>query len=241
MDVLYLDVDCLKNQDLFEEKLQELSTQRKEKILSYKYDSDRRLSLGAGILLDEGLRKLGYREKQLIYSVNEQGKPYYKELPQFYFNLSHSGHYAVAVFSDMPVGIDIEEKKEDKIRLGIARRFFHEKEYSLLKNVKDRREQMELFYRIWTLKESFVKAAGGGMSISFSSFCTLPCEILPSERDIVAVKDMGERNVTIEDGFSIENEWMGCVYFKQCDKIEGYCLAVCSKKDEKIEWIEIEI
>lgn len=237
MNVLYLDVDCLKDQDLFKEKLQEMSSQRKEKILSYKYDSDRRLSLGAGILLDEGLKKLGYREKYLIYSVNKQGKPYYRELPQFYFNLSHSGHYAVAVFSDMPVGVDIEEKKFDKMRLGIAKRFFHEKEYSFLENVKDKKEQMELFYRIWTLKESFVKAAGGGMSIAFQSFCTLPCEIFLFEEN--RRKDID--NLLMKNVFSIETEQMGYVYFKQYDEIEGYSLATCSQKDKKIEWIEIQI
>lgn len=239
MKVLYLNVDCLKDQDLFEEKLREMSSQRKEKILSYKYDSDKRLSLGAGILLDEGLKKLGYRERQLTYSVNEKGKPYYKELPQFYFNLSHSGHYAVAVFGHVPVGIDIEEKKADKIRLDIAKRFFHEREYSLLENVKDKREQMELFYRIWTLKESFVKAAGGGMSISFQSFCTLPCGVFSREDTFIA-KDMDERKLEVENTFSVETEQMGWVYFKQYDRIEGYCLSVCSQENEEIEWIEIQ-
>lgn len=239
MKVLYLDVDCLKNQDLFEEKLQDMSARRREKIISYKYDSDRRLSLGAGILLDEGLKKIGYREKQLNYSVNKQGKPYYRELPQFYFNLSHSGHYAVATFSDMPVGVDIEEKKIDKTRLGIAKRFFHEKEYSLLKNIKDKREQMELFYRIWTLKESFVKAAGGGMSIPFQSFCTLSCEIVSFGGE--EMRDIDEDNLSMKNVFSIETEQMGRVYFKYCDEVEGYCLAVCSQKDEKIEWIEVQI
>ncbi len=239
MKVLYLDVDCLKNQDLFEEKLQEMSSQRKEKIISYKYDSDRRLSLGAGILLDEGLKKLGYREKQLNYSVNKQGKPFYRELPQFYFNLSHSGHYAVAVFSDMPVGIDIEEKEFDKIRLGIAKRFFHEKENSLLKNIEDRREQIELFYRIWTWKESFVKAVGEGMNIPFHSFSTLPCEVRPLEGE--KMKDIGKCNSLMKNVFSIETEQMGLVYFKYWDEIEGYSLSVCSQKDEKIEWVEIQI
>lgn len=239
MNVLYLDVDCLKNHDLFEEKFQEMSSQRKEKILSYKYDSDKRLSLGAGILLDEGLKTLGYRQEKLTYSVNKQGKPYYKELPEFCFNLSHSGHYAVAVFSDMPVGIDIEEKKFDKMRLGIAKRFFHEKEYSLLKNVDDKREQMELFYRIWTWKESFVKAAGGGMSIAFKSFCTLPSEVVSLQGDVI--KNIGEGNLPMKNAFFIETEQMGRVYFKYCDEIEGYGLAVCSKKDEKVDWIEIQI
>lgn len=240
MHVLYLDVDGLKNQELFAEKFQEMSSQRKEKILSYKYDSDKRLSLGAGVLLDEGLKRIGYREKELICLFNEKGKPYYKELPQFYFNLSHSGHYAAAVFGDTPVGIDIEEKKPDKMRLSIAKRFFHEREYTLLKNTEDKKEQTELFYRIWTLKESFVKAAGEGMSISFSSFCTLPYEI-SSQTNAAAKSDRGESELTIRNEFSVETEQIGDIYFKQYGKIQGYCLAVCSQENKEIEWMELKL
>lgn len=240
MNVSYLNVDCLKNQELFAEKFQQMSSQRKEKILSYKYDSDKRLSLGAGILLDEGLKKIGYREKELICLFNEKGKPYYKELPQFYFNLSHSGHYAAAVFGDTPVGIDIEEKKSDKMRLSIAKRFFHEKEYTLLKNIENKKEQAELFYRIWTLKESFVKAAGEGMSISFSSFCTLPYEIFP-QTNATAINNTKERKLTIGNEFSIETEQTRAIYFKQYDKIQGYCLAVCLQDNKEIEWRKVQI
>lgn len=246
MEVLYLDVDCLKNQDLFKEKFEEMSSNRKEKILSYKFDADKRLSLGAGILLDEGLKKIGYREKQLNYCINKQGKPYYKELPKFYFNLSHSGHYAAAVFGDMPVGIDMEEKQTDKIRLSIAKRFFHEKEYSLLKNIEDKREQMEVFYRIWTQKESFVKAAGEGMSISFDSFSTIPKKTNLSKNQ--TAKQMKNRKTvspelfhSMKDEFLVQTEQMGYVYFKHYNEIEGYCLTVCSKKDEKVRWTEIRM
>ncbi|MGN0465610.1 MAG: 4'-phosphopantetheinyl transferase family protein [Lachnospiraceae bacterium] len=241
MDVLYLNVDCLKNQNLFKEKLQEMSSNRKEKILSYKFDADKRLSLGAGILLDEGLKKIGYREKELNYSVNKQGKPYYKELPKFYFNLSHSGHYAAAVFGDMPVGIDLEEKQFDKIRLSIAKRFFHEKEYSLLKNIEDKREQMEVFYRIWTQKESFVKAAGEGMRISFDSFSTIPKKINLPEDEKTKVINNRECISSMKEEFSVQTEQMGCVYFKHYNEIEGYCLTICSKKDEKVRWTEIRM
>lgn len=221
MDILYLDVNCLEDQSVFEEKLNEMSSQRREKILSYKSESDRRLSLGAGILLDEMLKKIGYRESKLKCLVNEYGKPYYKELPDFYFNLSHSGHYAVAVSSDKEVGIDIEEKKENKMRLGIARRFFHPVECELLENIKNKKQQMEIFYQIWTLKESFVKAVGRGMNISFHSFCVLPQE--------------GRK----KEWMSIVTEQMGRVYFMSCDEIEGYWVSVCSKKKERVKGKEV--
>lgn len=211
MDILYLDVDALKDQKAFEEKLGEMSTQRKAKILAYQSDADKRLSLGAGMLLDEILKKMGYREGNLEYFVNEQGKPYYKQLPEFHFSLSHSGHYAVATSSNREIGIDIEEKKQNKMRLKVANRFFHPEEYERLKNTKDRQEQTELFYRIWTMKESFVKAAGMGMNLAFESFCVLEA---------------------IEKG-EISTEQMGKVQVQSFDKIEGYQLSVCSKNCEK--------
>lgn len=172
--VLYMDVDCLKDEALFHEKMQEMSQYRKQKILSYRYEADQRLSLGAGILLDEGLKQMGQREKNLTCAVNKQGKPYYEALPQFYFNLSHSGHYVVAAFCDSPVGIDIEQIKQKEKTLRIAKRFFHEEEYNFVAMAKDEKERNRRFYQMWTLKESFIKAKGCGMSLSFPSFCVMP-------------------------------------------------------------------
>ena len=63
------------------------------------------------------------------------------------------------------MGCDIEEIKEYKEK--VAKRFFtsKENEYLDLTNDKD-----GLFYRLWTLKESYVKCIGKGLSVPLNSF-----------------------------------------------------------------------
>ena len=38
----------------------------------------------------------------------ERGKPYFPGAPQYHFNLSHSGPFALCALSDRPVGVDIQ-------------------------------------------------------------------------------------------------------------------------------------
>ena len=46
----------------------------------------------------------------------------------------------------------------------IARRFFHPEDLALLRNAKDAEEQLKLFFRIWTIKEAYLKCTGEGLS-----------------------------------------------------------------------------
>ena len=97
----------------------------------------------------------------------KKGKPYLEGVPNLFFNISHSGDYLVCAFSDQAVGIDIE--KRQKARMEVASRFFHSLEVERLKSVwaekKDR-----LFYDFWSVKESFLKYTGAGLTRPMSSF-----------------------------------------------------------------------
>ena len=62
---------------------------RREKLASLRHPGARRLSLGAGLLLNYALRSEGLPPTE--YAVTEHGKPFFPALPDFCFNLSHSG------------------------------------------------------------------------------------------------------------------------------------------------------
>ena len=96
------------------------------------------------------------------------GKPYIKERKDIFFNVSHSGEYVLCAFSDTPVGVDIEKK--GKLRLAVAHRFFHAEEIRQLEDIWEEEKQVELFYRLWSVKESFLKYTGEGLSASLSAF-----------------------------------------------------------------------
>lgn len=113
-------------------------------------------------------RYTGVPEDALRFGRNEHGKPYL--LPaSVYFNLSHSGQYAViAVCTCSPVGIDIEDTGR-RIRNGhkIAERVFLPEEAAYLDRLAEP-ERTLCFFRYWTRTESFLKAIGTGLSASFA-------------------------------------------------------------------------
>ncbi|WFR63863.1 4'-phosphopantetheinyl transferase superfamily protein [Paenibacillus amylolyticus] len=70
--------------------------------------------------------------------------------------------------------MDVE--KIAPIDMQIAERFFSPMESQFLAAEPDNR-QLETFYRLWTLKESYIKAVGMGLSIPLDSFAILPDEV----------------------------------------------------------------
>lgn len=94
--------------------------------------------------------------------------------PPLRFNLSHtSSLVALAVSSDIPVGLDVEDMRRGtkKSAMEVARRRFSAEEARWLGSFQDPAEQSRRFLQLWTLKEAYVKAEGKGMNeIPFRSF-----------------------------------------------------------------------
>lgn len=87
------------------------------------------------------------------------------------FNLSHSGKYVLCACSDrddVQVGCDVEMIGE--LRMPVAKRFFCETEYEMIRFVKKEKEKTEMFYRFWVLKESFMKATRRGMGLDMHTY-----------------------------------------------------------------------
>lgn len=112
-------------------------------------------------------RDLGVRNRDIQFVKNKYGKPLLFGHEDFHFNISHSGTWVVMIWGHNNVGIDIE--KIQKNDLGIARRFFAPLEYDDLL-LQSETERMEYFYDLWTLKESYIKAIGTGLSTPLDSF-----------------------------------------------------------------------
>ena len=107
------------------------------------------------------------------FAQNRYGRPELlrkSNAPPIRFNLSHtSGVVACILALERDVGIDVEEltRKTDTIEL--ADRFFSSDEVSALRGLK-REDQAERFFSYWTLKESYIKAIGTGLSMPLDSF-----------------------------------------------------------------------
>jgi 4'-phosphopantetheinyl transferase len=86
------------------------------------------------------------------------------------FNVSHSQGLAVyALAYDREIGVDIEAIRTDTRGEDIAAAFFSPKELAGFRSLgPDQRH--EAFFLCWTRKEAYVKALGGGLTISLNSF-----------------------------------------------------------------------
>lgn len=167
MDIYLADTDPLKDQDRFERLLLQMPENRKKKILRMADPANRRLSLGAGILLSKVLSAHGKTEDQT--ETGPQGKLYLPGEEHFFFNLSHSGSRVMCVAADVPVGCDVQQCYDISEYRKIARRFFSQDETAAMDNVPEE-EAKQLFFRYWVLKESYIKASGKGFSTPLNSF-----------------------------------------------------------------------
>ncbi|MBI3735973.1 4'-phosphopantetheinyl transferase superfamily protein [Candidatus Sumerlaeota bacterium] len=86
------------------------------------------------------------------------------------FNLSHTrGLVALGVCLKYPLGVDVEFIERDRAEDGIARRYFSGYEVEWL-NQYFGEDYRRNFYRLWTLKESYIKARGTGLSLPLHDF-----------------------------------------------------------------------
>lgn len=179
MTVFYaLDVSGLADETEYNIAYAQLSAQRKAKADALKQKEDRCRSVGAGLLLNR-----------------------VSDYP--FVNVSHSGKYAICIASDHPVGCDVEWVNPE-VNLKIADRFFAEAEAEDIKAAPNG-EQIDRFFRYWTLKESFVKCLGLGFQIMPNTF-----------------------SVALGDAITIRQDVTDKAYYlKEYSDLPGYKCSVC--------------
>lgn len=146
--------------------IQSLPEERKQRALACRDERTQRQLVGAGLLLQRALEKNGVPTAEQIFDRTELGKPFLKHRKDLHFSLSHGREWAVCAVSDHPVGVDVELPR---CTMELARRFFHPEEVSALEPL-EKEEQKDRLCRLWTAKEAFVKALGGGLTIPLDSF-----------------------------------------------------------------------
>ncbi|MGX5439993.1 4'-phosphopantetheinyl transferase family protein [Bacillus thuringiensis] len=201
--------------EIYAVKITDINNQKLENICSW-IDEDKRYRIKKfinkkdkirtliGELLIRSLtnKKLKIGNKKIIWGKNQYGKPYLKGYPKYYFNISHSGDFVVCAIDNNPVGIDIEKIKQIEYE-EIAKGFFCDSEYAYIKQ-GDFNHQLRKFYEVWTLKESFIKCCGSGLSMSLKSFSIE----IDSRKAVRILSDSGEKNNFYSMAvFDIESEY----------------------------------
>lgn len=106
------------------------------------------------------------------FDTNTYGRPVVRGEwgPKLRFNLSHTdGMALVAVGWDAELGADVEDAQRKGETVEIADHYFAASEVAALKALPAERHR-ERFFEYWTLKESYIKARGAGLSLPLDRF-----------------------------------------------------------------------
>ena len=177
--VYFSDVGALDEKEKYRTWYSSLTEERKAKTDRLRFDKDKKLSVGAGALLSNALEDVGFDMTGKMTVTDAFGKPHFGD-DSIFFNISHSEKKVMCAVSDLPVGCDVEYV--GKYKDDLAKRYLHEKEYADLCALETEEEKRQMFYEIWTRKESFVKAVGLGLRIPFDSFSISFDSSLPVEQ-----------------------------------------------------------
>lgn len=145
-----------------------------------------------------------YGLSNVEFKYNYFNKPSLKN-HEFKFNISHSGQILIMAVDTDYIGIDIEQIRT----IDINPTFLSKTEQKYLEN-----KNLYEFYKIWTIKESFTKNLGLGLSLDFKDFTV----------------DLAKPYIVFN------NKKFYYHYFN----FENYIISICSENrmiPDKIDWI----
>ncbi|WP_250414124.1 4'-phosphopantetheinyl transferase family protein, partial [Staphylococcus aureus] len=152
----------------FKYAMNNISYSKRAIIERYIHKNDQLKSLLSDLLIRYIIvNKFQLKNNDLIFYKNTFGKPFLQNIPNFHYNISHSGNWIVCAIHSQQIGIDIEKIKH--FDYGIILPSFSDYEKSYFTNIS-KCDADRMFFYIWTLKESYVKALGQGLYIPLNSF-----------------------------------------------------------------------
>lgn len=148
----------------FQNCLYLLSKEEQKRIIFKKNYKARCQCLISTLLIKKAIKDtLGLSESCISIKRTMTNRPYIEinKKNNIDFNVSHSDEWVVcAISSAGSIGIDIE--KQLPMDINIGKEFLTKEEWRYLSTYQG--EKIQLFYKLWTLKESFLKAVGIGIN-----------------------------------------------------------------------------
>ena len=170
--VFYCDISPLSDDIFFNLAKKCIQKDMMVKTDRLKFRKDKNLSMAGHLLLKYALEYLKFEYENTCFKRTKSGKPFAENI-NIKFSISHSGNFAAVALSDSDIGIDIEKTKD--YNPAVAKRFFTENEYDMIMSFENEHEKEDMFFRMWTLKEAYVKMAGESI-FNFKDFEILPFE-----------------------------------------------------------------
>jgi 4'-phosphopantetheinyl transferase len=148
-------------QELASSTLTVLSDSERSRAKRYHFVKDKNRFIICRTLLKFLLAEhIGLEVDKVLIDLDSNKKPYLSSHSSVFFNVSHSGDYAVIAIAKCPVGVDVEYVNKDFDYEEILPTIFNELE---MDEIRLNKEKHLTFYKFWTRKEAIVKAIGKGI------------------------------------------------------------------------------
>jgi 4'-phosphopantetheinyl transferase len=170
VDLWFVHCDDVVDSGLLDRYQELLADKERKREASFQFEKDRVRYRATRVLVRTVLSKyLTLPAESWSFSENAYGRPAIaNETPEarsISFNVAHSGKVIVlAVTKTAEIGVDVECIERDHVPIEIADRFFSSTEVASLRALP-KKAQLRRFFEYWTLKESYLKARGLGLSL----------------------------------------------------------------------------
>ncbi len=159
-----------------------LASDEKIRANQFRFERDKiRYTVSRGILRELIAGYIKDSPKTIKLDYTQYGKPFLvtnSSSNELYFNLSHSHNCIVYAFTkNIDVGIDVELYQPQFTVEDVAKCCFSKQEYDKLQKLSGYQKH-SYFYRVWTLKEAFVKSIGLGLTYDLQQ---IKIDLLPQE------------------------------------------------------------
>ncbi|XP_074650723.1 L-aminoadipate-semialdehyde dehydrogenase-phosphopantetheinyl transferase-like isoform X2 [Tubulanus polymorphus] len=217
--------------------------EEKTRIARFVYKRDAKAAICGRLLLRKCVQEmLQIPFEDIEISRTEKGKPVLtNQLPEslanFSMNISHQGGYAVlAADKHRLIGTDVMKvewargEKTVQSFFQTMSRQFTTMEWSFIRQPSSDWEQLRRFYRLWCLKESYVKALGVGIGFELQKINFL---IRTSELNTEFVV----RDTQVMVNGILETDWI----FEETMLDDCHCVAVAIRTRNKEQTDNLEI
>lgn len=138
-----------------------MSNERRKETLALLPENKKRQKIAADMLCRQMLAEAeGLSPAEIIIKKSKNGKPY-AENSSYKFSVSHCGNTVVCAVSKNEIGVDVERIRN--IRFKMSEKFACENEIEYIG------ENLDRFFKIWTLKEAYFKCKGTGLGADIKS------------------------------------------------------------------------
>lgn len=144
--------------------VQYLPQEKRAMALRFRRSVDRKNCMLSHFILQYALYK-NYGIHSFTLSNGVNGKPYLSDYSHIHFNISHCDYGCICAIADSPIGIDMQDIRP--FSWSVANHCCSEKEKQLLRESADLAAE---FTKIWTMKESYLKMTGTGITVDL---CTV--------------------------------------------------------------------